>query len=130
MTSQTGKLTYEKKFQFFLNYEFGSKIFDGELNYHRLDALAIHQFRSKLGEPQRLNFWVESLRNRPIWKNFEIIGQTNGSSEKWTSKINTPSTLGFVTMPSGTFYADKFVSLQVSQYPPLGLKQSGKPILP
>jgi hypothetical protein len=50
MMTPGGKLTYEKKFpQFFLNYEMGSKIFDGELNYHRLDVLAVHQFRSKLG---------------------------------------------------------------------------------
>jgi hypothetical protein len=41
-------------------------------------------------------------------------------------KINTPSTLGFVTMPSGTFYADKFVSLQVSQYLPFRFKTLGK----
>ncbi len=50
MMTPGGKLTYEKKFpQFFLNYEIGSKMFDGELNYHRLDVLAVHQFRSKLG---------------------------------------------------------------------------------
>ena len=30
--------------------------------------------------------------------------------------------LGFVTMPSGTFYTDKFVSLQVSQYLPFRFK--------
>ena len=45
-----GKLTYEKHYPyFFVNYEKGSKIFDGDLNYHRLDALAIHQFGTKLG---------------------------------------------------------------------------------
>ena len=36
--------------------------------------------------------------------------------QKMDFKINTPSTLGFVTMPSGTFYADKFVSLQVFNF--------------
>jgi hypothetical protein len=127
MMTPGGKLTYEKKFpQFFLNYEFGSKIFDGELNYHRLDALAIHQFRSKLGTTTLKFLGGISSGTAPIWKNFEITGQTNGSSENWTSKINTPSTLGFVTMPSGTFYADKFVSLQVSQYLPFRFKTIGK----
>jgi hypothetical protein len=127
MMTPGGKLTYEKKFpQFFLNYEFGSKIFDGELNYHRLDALAIHQFRSKLGTTTLKFLGGISSGTAPIWKNFEITGQTDGSSEKWTSKINTPSTLGFVTMPSGTFYADKFVSLQVSQYLPFRFKTIGK----
>ena len=127
MMTPGGKLTYEKKFpQFFLNYEFGSKIFDGELNYHRLDALAIHQFRSKLGTTTLKFLGGISSGTAPIWKNFEITGQTNGSSENWTSKINTPSTLGFVTMPSGTFYADKFVSLQVSQYLPFRFKTLGK----
>lgn len=127
MMTPGGKLTYEKKFpQFFLNYEMGSKIFDGELNYHRLDALAIHQFRSKLGTTTLKFLGGISSGTAPIWKNFEITGQTNGSSENWTSKINTPSTLGFVTMPSGTFYADKFVSLQVSQYLPFRFKTIGK----
>jgi hypothetical protein len=70
MMTPGGKLTYEKKFpQFFLNYELGSKIFDGELNYHRLDALAIHQFRSKLGITI-LNFWWNLFWNRSYLEKF------------------------------------------------------------
>lgn len=127
MMTPSGKLTYEKKFpQFFINYEMGSKIFDGELNYHRLDALAIHQFRSKLGITNVKVFGGISSGTAPIWKNFEITGQIDGSTNHWTSKINTPSTLGFVTMPSGTFYADKFVGLHVSQYLPFRFKTIGK----
>jgi hypothetical protein len=46
----SGKFTYEKGYpQIFMNYEKGFETLGGDLDYHRVDALIIHQFRSKLG---------------------------------------------------------------------------------
>lgn len=44
----SGKFTYEKGYpQIFMNYEKGFETLGGDLDYHRVDALLIHQFRSK-----------------------------------------------------------------------------------
>ncbi|MBK1895683.1 DUF5686 family protein [Chryseobacterium paridis] len=122
-----GKFTYEKSYpQFFVNYEKGFDALGGDLDYHRLDALIIHQFRSKLGYTNIKLFGGISSGTAPIWKNFEIAGQKDQNSDKWYSNINTPSNLGFITMPSGTFFADKFVGFKISQYLPFRFKTVGK----
>lgn len=123
----SGKYTYEKGYpQLFMNYEKGFRTLGGNLDYHRLDALFIHQFRSKLGYTNIKLFGGISSGNAPIWKNFEMAGQKNGNSDQWTSNINTPSNLGFATMPSGTFFADRFAAFKVSQYLPFRFKTLGK----
>ncbi|WP_261511342.1 DUF5686 family protein [Chryseobacterium paludis] len=122
----SGKYTYEKSYpQFFVNYEKGFDALGGDLDYHRLDALIIHQFRSKLGYTNIKLFGGISSGTAPIWKNFEIAGQKDQNSDKWYSNINTPSNLGFTTMPSGTFFADKFVAFKISQYLPFRFKTLG-----
>jgi hypothetical protein len=122
----SGKFTYEKGYpQIFMNYEKGFKTLGGDLDYHRLDALIIHQFRSKLGFTNIKLFGGISSGTAPIWKNFEIAGQRDQNSDNWSSAINTPTNLGFATMPSGTFFADKFVGFKVSQYLPLRFKTFG-----
>lgn len=122
----SGKFTYEKSYpQFFVNYEKGFDALGGDLDYSRLDALIIHQFRSKLGYTNIKLFGGISSGTAPIWKNFEIAGQKDQNSDKWYSNINTPSNLGFITMPSGTFFADKFVAFKISQYLPFRFKTLG-----
>ena len=126
LMTPAGKYTYEKGFpQIFVNFEIGSEMFGGQLNYQRIDALAIHQFRNKMGITNIKLFGGFSNGTAPIWKNFEITGQTN-TNGNLRSKINTPSMLGFVTMPSGVFYTDRFVALQVSQLLPFQFKFGGK----
>lgn len=126
LMTPAGKYTYEKGFpQIFVNFEIGSEMFGGQLNYQRIDALAIHQFRNKMGITNIKLFGGFSNGTAPIWKNFEITGQTNANGNL-RSKINTPSMLGFVTMPSGVFYTDRFVALQVSQLLPFQFKFGGK----
>ncbi|MFN4365842.1 DUF5686 family protein [Chryseobacterium hispalense] len=123
----SGKYTYEKKYpQVFVNFEKGFNTLGGELDYNRLDALFIHQFRSKLGSTNIKLFGGISSGSAPIWKNFEIAGQSDANIDKWYSNISTPSNLGFATMPSGTFFADKFVGFKVSQYLPFRFKTLGK----
>lgn len=123
----SGKYTYEKGYpQVFVNYEKGFRTLGGELDYHRLDALIIHQFRSKLGYTNIKLFGGISSGDAPIWKNFEIAGQRDLTADKWTSVISTPSNLGFATMPAGMFFADKFAVFKVSQYLPFRFKTLGK----
>lgn len=127
LMTPAGKLTYEKGFpQFFLNFEKGFEAFSGNLNYNRLDALAIHQFKTKMGTTNFKIFGGISSGTAPIWKNFELTGHTNAFGNDWKSKINTPSQIGFVTMPSGSFYADKFAAFQVSQLFPFRFRTIGK----
>ena len=122
----SGKYTYERNFpQFFVNAEFGNRWLGGELNYQRLDALAIHQFKNKLGTTNIKLFGGISSGEAPIWKQFNLSGQVSTKSD-WLSHINFPSNLGFATMPAGVFYADKFVSLQVNQRLPFKFKTLGK----
>lgn len=123
----SGKYTYEKGYpQVFVNYEKGFRTLGGELDYQRLDALIIHQFRSKLGYTNIKLFGGISSGDAPIWKNFEIAGQRDLTADKWTSVISTPSNLGFATMPAGMFFADKFAVFKVSQYLPFRFKTLGK----
>ncbi|KQT26229.1 hypothetical protein ASG22_06045 [Chryseobacterium sp. Leaf405] len=123
----SGKYTYEKGYpQMYLNYEKGFETLGGDLDYHRVDALIIHQFRSKLGYTNLKLFGGISSGNAPIWKNFEIAGQNDANVDHWYSNISTPSNLGFATMPSGTFFADKFVAFKVSQYLPFRFKTFGE----
>lgn len=122
----SGKYTYEKAYpQIFLNYEKGFEALGGDLDYNRLDALIIHQFRSKLGYTNIKLFGGISSGNAPIWKNFEIAGQNDANVDHWYSNISTPSNLGFATMPSGTFFADKFAAIKISQSLPFRFKTIG-----
>lgn len=123
----SGKYTYEKGYpQVFLNYEKGFKTLGGDLDYNRLDALIIHQFRSKLGYTNIKLFGGISSGTAPIWKNFEIAGQNDINIDHWYSNISTPSNFGFATMPSGTFFADKFAGFKISQSLPFRFKTLGK----
>ncbi len=123
----SGKYTYEKGYpQVFLNYEKGFKTLGGDLDYNRLDALIIHQFRSKLGYTNIKLFGGISSGAAPIWKNFEIAGQNDTNIDHWYSNISTPSNFGFATMPSGTFFADKFAGFKISQGLPFRFKTLGK----
>lgn len=127
MMTPAGKYTFERGFPyFFLNYERGSEFLGGKLDYHRIDASAIHQFRNKLGTTSLKLFGGLSSGTAPIWKNFEITGQMNGVGGRWVQNYSTISNIGMVTMPSGTYYADRFLALQVSQLLPFQFKTLGK----
>ena len=97
-----------------MNFEKGFEILGGKLDYNRLDVLQFINSSLKW-ELLKLKFLEEFLREAPIWKNFEIIGDPQHFFYKSFSKINTPSTFSFVTMPSGSFYVDQFAALHFSQ---------------
>lgn len=126
LMTPSGKLTYQKGYpQFYVNFEKGFEIMGGKLDYNRLDAFAIHQFKSKMGTSQIKISGGISSGSAPIWKNFEIVGDLNAFSTSLFSKINTPSTFSFVTMPSGSFYVDQFAALHFSQELPFQFKTFG-----
>lgn len=108
-----------------MNFEKGFEILGGKLDYNRLDAFAIHQFKSKMGTSQIKISGGISSGSAPIWKNFEIVGDLNAFSTSLFSKINTPSTFSFVTMPSGSFYVNQFAALHFSQELPFQFKTFG-----
>ncbi|MDQ1095436.1 MULTISPECIES: DUF5686 family protein [Chryseobacterium] len=122
----SGKFTFEKGYpQVYVNYEKGMKALGGDLNYNRLDALIIHQFRTAAGLTNIKFFGGLSSGTAPIWKNFEIAGQTDRNNNHWYSNIGSPTNLGFTTMPAGTFYTDKFVAVRFSQSLPFKFKTLG-----
>lgn len=122
----SGKYTYEKGYpQMFMNYEKGAEILGGNLDYHCLDALIIHQFRSKLGYTNIKLFGGISSGTAPVWKNFELAGQSDRNVDHWYSNISTPSNLGFTTMPAGTYFADRFAAFRITQYLPFRFKTFG-----
>ena len=127
MMTPSGKLTYEKRFpQFYANYEQGINAFGGNLSYSKVDVMAVHQFRTKLGFTN-LKLWGGiSSGDTPIWKDFEIAGQTAKSIDHWYSPISSPTNLGFATMPSGTYFANQFVAFKVSQNLPFRFRTIGK----
>ena len=123
----SGKYTFETGFpQVFANFEKGYHILGGDLNYQKFDALVVHQFRTKLGYTNLKLLGGISSGTAPIWKNFEIAGQTERGLEHWFSSVSTPSNFGFATMPSGTYFADKFVAFKISQYLPFRFRTIGK----
>lgn len=127
MMTPGGKLTFEKKYpQFFVNYEKGSKLFGGNMDYQRFDVFAEHQFRTKMGVTNFKIFGGISSGTAPIWKNFEIAGTTDFYSENVWSKISLPSNFTFTTMPSARYYADQFAGFFVMQKLPFRFKTLGK----
>jgi len=85
----------------------------------------MHQFKTKLGVSNIKIFGGISSGTAPIWKKFEIAGMREFNPDKWYSNINTPSNLGFVTMPAGTFYADRFAAFSFSHTLPFRFKTIG-----
>ncbi len=127
LMTPAGKLTYERGFPvFFLNFEKGMEFLGGEFNYNRLDILGIYEFKNKLGTTNLKLFGGLSSGNAPIWKKFGISGQTDALSDRFIGKINSPSQLGFATMPSGWFYADQFAGFHIIQTLPFRFKTFGK----
>lgn len=127
MMTPTGKFTYEKNYpQFFLNIEKGLNIFGANIDYQRINVLAEHLFTTKAGTTNLKFFGGVISGTAPIWKDFQLVGLTDAYSSTFLSKFSLPSTLGFATMPSGIFYTDKFIQLQVSHRLPFVIKNFGK----
>jgi len=95
--------------RFYVNYEKALKVFGGELDYHRFDFLAIHQFKTLFGISEARLYGGWASEDAPIWKTFEGGGLRSEGKNGFFSKVNLNAYLGFGTMESGTFYNDRFI---------------------
>ena len=122
--TENGKFTYEQNFpEFYFNYEQGFKSLDGDFNFSRLDALLVHNFKTKLGVTGLRAYGGIVFGDAPIWKNFTMngLGKGNGGLN-----FNLTSYLGFATMEGGKYYNDKFVGAYLTHRLPWYFKSFGK----
>lgn len=123
----SGKFTLSTGYpRFFLNLEQGLAVLDANLKYSRAEALAEHEFKTKAGSTNIRLYGGISSHTAPIWKNFEIAGLADGYSLQFSRRMNLESVFSFYTMPSGTFYADKFTALHATHSLPFTFKTLGK----
>ena len=121
-----GKFTYEQHFpELYLNYEQAMKSFGGDLNFSRMDALFVHNFKTDLGVTGVRMYGGLLLGDAPIWKNFTMNGLGNG---KDGLNFNLTSYLGFATMDGGKYFNDKFVGAYFTHRIPWYFKSFGKNI--
>ena len=120
----SGKFTYHQALpELYLNYEQGWDGLGGELNFSRIDALFVHQFKTKLGVTGFRLFGGFSTGESPIWYNFSMNGLGNG---KDGLNFNISSYLGFATMKGGLYYNDKFAGTYFTHRIPWYFKTFGK----
>lgn len=110
MMTPAGKLTYEQKYpEFYVNYEKAWKALGGNFDYHRLDFLFAHNFKTKMGKTNSVLYSGLHMGKSPIWNAFEMGGLTGHENSPFLNKLNFSTYLGFPTMQSGKYYSDKFV---------------------
>lgn len=112
MMTPQGKYTYHTGYpHFFINIEKGINALGGNMNYTKADFLAIHSVRTRWGTSRAYLYGGISSGSVPLWKNFEITGNTSSSESLW-HKLNFATSLSHYAMFSGTFYADQFLGFQ------------------
>lgn len=116
-----GKFSTEKKLpDFFFNAEQGIKSLGGDLSYTRLDFLAVHQLKGKLGTTSARLFGGATFGDVPIWHHFTMNGLSGGGN----FNFNLTSYLGFATMKGGKYYNDRFAGLYLAHRIPWYFKIS------
>lgn len=120
----SGKYTYDQKFpELYLNYEQGLKSLGGDLNFSRINALFVHQFKTDIGITGFRIYGGISTGDAPIWQNYTMNGLGNGKNGL---NFNLTSYLGFATMEGGKYYNDKFVGTYITHRIPWYFKSFGK----
>lgn len=126
MTPQ-GKYTVESAYpKMFLSVEKGLKVFGGDLDYLRAEALLVHRFRGRLGSTSVQLYGGISTGKVPLWKNFEIAGAT-AQGFNFRQHISLESNLLFYTMPSAEFYATSFAATHLGHTLPFQFKLGKMP---
>ncbi len=120
----TGKFTYAQNFPgFYFNYEQGLQSFGGDLKYSRFDALAVYNFKTRLGVTGLRAYAGLTTGETPIWHNFVM----NGLSDKKNSlNYNLTSYLGFATMEGRKYYSDQFFAYYFTHRIPSYFRTFGK----
>ncbi|MGZ5193701.1 MAG: DUF5686 family protein, partial [Kaistella sp.] len=122
----SGKFTYEQNFpEFYVNYEQGLQTLGGDFSYSRFDALAQHNFKTKMGITGIRVYGGVISGEAPIWHHFAMNGLGSG---KDGFNFNLTSFLGFATMQGGKYYNDKFVGYYFTHRIPKYFKTFGKNI--
>lgn len=120
----SGKYTYEQNFpEFYLNYEQALKVLGGDFGFGRLDAMALHNFRTVAGVTGFRLYGGMLTGSAPIWDNFTMNGLGSG---RRGINFNLTSYIGFATMESGKYYNEKFVGTYLSHQIPWYFKSIGK----
>lgn len=123
MTPQ-GKSIIDQKFpELYFNYEQSFKVFGGDFNYTRFDALFVHNFKTQLGTTGVRLYGGLVLGEAPIWKHFTMNGL---ASPRKDFNFNLTSYLGFATLEGGKFYNDKFIAYYFMHKLPWYFKSFGK----
>ncbi|HEX7868880.1 MAG TPA: hypothetical protein VF455_02090, partial [Chryseobacterium sp.] len=123
MTPQ-GKSVIDQKYpELYFNYEQSVKVFGGDFNYTRFDALFVHNFKTRLGTTGLRLYGGFLLGEAPIWKNFTTNGLASPSRD---INFNLTSYLGFATLEGGKFYNDKFVAYYLTHKLPFYFKSIGQ----
>ncbi|MBB4804967.1 hypothetical protein HNP38_000239 [Chryseobacterium defluvii] len=125
MTPQ-GKSIIEQKFpELYFNYEQSFRMFGGDFNYTRFDALFVHNFKTMLGTTGVRLYGGLVLGEAPIWKHFTMNGLASPGRD---INFNLTSYLGFATLEGGKYYNDKFIAYYFTHKLPWYFKSFGQNI--
>lgn len=125
MTPQGKSLIDQKYPEMYFNYEQSYKVFGGDFNYARFDALFIHNFKTMLGTTGFRLYGGMVFGDAPIWKNFTMNGL---ASPRRDFNFNLTSYLGFATLEGGKYYNDRFVAYYFTHKLPWYFKSFGQNI--
>ncbi|WP_370897107.1 hypothetical protein [Chryseobacterium gossypii] len=125
MTPQGKSLIDQKYPELYLNYEQSYKLFGGDFNYTRFDALFVHNFKTIAGTTGFRIYGGLVLGDAPIWKHFTMNGLASPGRD---INFNLTSYLGFATLEGGKYYNDKFIAYYLTHKLPLYLKSFGQHI--
>ncbi|MEG1591203.1 hypothetical protein [Chryseobacterium sp.] len=123
MTPQGKSLIDQKYPELYFNYEQSMKVFGGDFNYTRFDALFVHNFKTRLGTTGVRLYGGFLLGEAPIWKNFTTNGLASPSRD---INFNLTSYLGFATLEGGKYYNDKFIAYYFTHKLPFYFKSIGQ----
>ncbi len=125
MTPQGKSLIDQKYPELYFNFEQSYKIFGGDFNYIRFDALFVHNFKTVLGTTGFRLYGGMVFGGAPIWKNFTMNGL---ASPRRDFNFNLTSFLGFATLEGGKYYNDRFVAYYFTHKLPWYFKSFGQNI--
>lgn len=123
MTPQGKSLIDQNYPELYFNYEQSVKVFGGDFNYTRFDALFAHNFKTRLGRTGLRLYGGVVFGEAPIWKHFTMNGLASPSRD---INFNLTSYLGFATLEGGKFYNDRFIAYYLTHKIPWYFKSIGQ----
>lgn len=122
----SGKYTFEQGFpEFYFNFEKADKAFGGDFDYTKMDILATHRFKTKVGITGARVYSGIVTGEAPIWHLFHMNG-LGGRSSNLNYNYNLTSYLGFATMQAGKYYSDRMLGYYLTHRLPWHFKSFGQ----